>query len=106
MEYLKDLIERLGKALRITSPSEAPAASASTNHLGPVQGPAAGSAMNLQPLADRLILEVLEEEEATASGIVLPDTAKEKPQRGRVLAVGPGAATSSRRAHRTGRRRG
>ena len=48
--------------------------------------------MNLQPLADRLILEVLEEEEATASGIVLPDTAREKPQRGRVLAVGPGAA--------------
>jgi len=47
--------------------------------------------MNLQPLADRLILEVLEEDEATVSGIVLPDTAKEKPQRGRVLAVGPGA---------------
>src|SRR3970282_1916799 len=47
--------------------------------------------MNLQPLGDRLIVEVLEEEEMTASGIVLPDTAKEKPQRGRVLAVGPGA---------------
>ena len=47
--------------------------------------------MNLQPLADRLILEVIEEEEATGSGIVLPDTAREKPQRGRVLAVGPGA---------------
>jgi chaperonin GroES len=46
--------------------------------------------MDLQPLGDRLIVEVLEEEEATASGIVLPDTAKEKPQRGRVLAVGPG----------------
>jgi chaperonin GroES len=46
--------------------------------------------MNLQPLGDRLIVEVLEEEEMTASGIVLPDTAKEKPQRGRVLAVGPG----------------
>jgi len=46
--------------------------------------------MNLQPLGDRLIVEVLEEEETTASGIVLPDTAKEKPQRGRVLAVGPG----------------
>jgi chaperonin GroES len=46
--------------------------------------------MNLQPLGDRLIVEVLEEEESTASGIVLPDTAKEKPQRGRVLAVGPG----------------
>jgi len=46
--------------------------------------------MDLQPLGDRLIVEVLEEEEQTASGIVLPDTAKEKPQRGRVLAVGPG----------------
>jgi chaperonin GroES len=47
-------------------------------------------ALNLQPLGDRLIVEVLEEEETTSSGIVLPDTAKEKPQRGRVLAVGPG----------------
>src|ERR671917_658810 len=46
--------------------------------------------MNLQPLGDRLIVEVIEEEETTVSGIVLPDTAKEKPQRGRVLAVGPG----------------
>jgi chaperonin GroES len=46
--------------------------------------------MDLQPLGDRLIVEVLEEEEQTTSGIVLPDTAKEKPQRGRVLAVGPG----------------
>ena len=47
--------------------------------------------MNLQPLSDRLIVEVLDEEELTVSGIVLPDTAREKPQRGRVLAVGPGA---------------
>jgi chaperonin GroES len=46
--------------------------------------------MDLQPLGDRLIVEVLEEEEITVSGIVLPDTAKEKPQRGKVLAVGPG----------------
>jgi chaperonin GroES len=47
--------------------------------------------MNLQPLGDRLIVEVLDEEETTVGGIVLPDTAKEKPQRGRVLAVGPGS---------------
>jgi chaperonin GroES len=47
--------------------------------------------MDLQPLGDRLIVEVLDEEETTISGIVLPDTAKEKPQRGKVLAVGPGA---------------
>ena len=47
--------------------------------------------MNLEPLGDRLIVEVLEEEATTASGIVLPDTAQEKPQRGKVLAVGPGS---------------
>ena len=47
--------------------------------------------MDVQPLGDRLIVEALEEEETTVSGIVLPDTAKEKPQRGKVLAVGPGA---------------
>jgi chaperonin GroES len=47
--------------------------------------------MDLQPLGDRIIVEVLDEEETTVSGIVLPDTAKEKPQRGRILAVGPGA---------------
>jgi len=47
--------------------------------------------MDLQPLGDRLIVELLDEEETTVGGIVLPDTAKEKPQRGRVLAVGPGS---------------
>ena len=46
--------------------------------------------MNLQPLGDRLIVEVLDEESTTASGIVLPDTAQEKPQRRKVLSVGPG----------------
>ena len=46
--------------------------------------------MHLKPLGDRLIVEVLDDEELTVSGIVLPDTAKEKPQRGKVLAVGPG----------------
>ena len=51
--------------------------------------------MDLQPLGDRLIVEVLEEEETTTSGIVLPDTAKEKPQRGKVLAVGPGGRNDS-----------
>src|SRR3989475_8908078 len=51
--------------------------------------------MNLQPLGDRLIVEVLDEEELTVSGIVLPDTAREKPQRGRVLAVGPGSRAES-----------
>jgi chaperonin GroES len=46
--------------------------------------------MKLKPLGDRLIVQALEEEETTASGIVLPDTAKEKPQKGKVLAVGEG----------------
>jgi chaperonin GroES len=47
--------------------------------------------MKLKPLGDRLIVRAIEEEETTASGIVLPDTAKEKPQRGEVIAVGDGA---------------
>lgn len=46
--------------------------------------------MNLQPLADRVVVKALKQEEKTKSGIVLPDTAKEKPQEGEVLAVGPG----------------
>lgn len=44
----------------------------------------------LKPLADRVVIKVLEEEEKTPGGIVLPDTAKEKPQVGEVIAVGPG----------------
>ena len=47
--------------------------------------------MNLKPLGDRLIVEPLEEEQTTIGGIVLPDTALEKPQRGNVVATGPGA---------------
>ena len=47
-------------------------------------------ALKLQPLADRVIVRPIEKEEITRGGIVLPDTAKEKPQEGEVLAVGPG----------------
>ncbi|MFM8520262.1 MAG: co-chaperone GroES [Solirubrobacterales bacterium] len=47
--------------------------------------------MKLKPLGDRLIVRPVEEEETTASGIVLPETAKEKPQKGSVVAVGDGA---------------
>ncbi|MBL7124789.1 MAG: co-chaperone GroES [Dehalococcoidales bacterium] len=47
-------------------------------------------AVKLQPLADRVIVRPIEKEEVTKGGIVLPDTAKEKPQEGKVLAVGPG----------------
>jgi chaperonin GroES len=47
--------------------------------------------MNLKPLGDRLIVEPIEQEEITASGIMLPETAKEKPMQAKVLAIGPGA---------------
>ena len=46
--------------------------------------------MNLQPLDDRIVVRTAEAEETTVSGLVIPDTAKEKPQQGEVLAVGPG----------------
>jgi chaperonin GroES len=47
--------------------------------------------LNLKPLGDRLIVKPLEQEEVTSGGIVLPETAKEKPQKGEVVAAGPGA---------------
>jgi len=50
---------------------------------------------DIKPLADRVLVEPLEKEEVTASGIVLPETAKEKPQEGLVLAVGPGRLLDS-----------
>ena len=53
--------------------------------------------MNLQPLEDRIVVRPSESEATTASGLVIPDTAKEKPQQGDVLAVGPG-----RRSDNTG----
>jgi chaperonin GroES len=53
--------------------------------------------MNLQPLEDRIVVRTAEAEEKTSSGLVIPDTAKEKPQQGEVLAVGPG-----RRSEQTG----
>ena len=46
--------------------------------------------MKLKPLGDRLIVKAIDEEETTASGLVLPDTAKEKPQKGKVIAAGDG----------------
>jgi chaperonin GroES len=48
-------------------------------------------ALKLKPLGDRLVVKPLEGEDVTPSGLVLPETAKEKPQKGEVLAVGPGA---------------
>ena len=46
--------------------------------------------VNIKPLEDRIVVKPLEAEETTASGLVIPDTAKEKPQEGEVLAIGPG----------------
>ena len=51
--------------------------------------------LKLKPLGDRLLVKPLEEQEVTPSGIVLPETAKEKPQKGEVLAVGPGERDDS-----------
>ena len=48
-------------------------------------------AINLKPLGDRVVVEPVEQEEMTASGLVLPETAKEKPQKGVIMAAGPGA---------------
>ena len=46
--------------------------------------------VNIKPLADRVLIQPMQAEEKTASGIIIPDTAKEKPQKGTVIAVGPG----------------
>jgi chaperonin GroES len=51
--------------------------------------------LNLKPLDDRIVVQQSKAEETTAGGIVLPDTAREKPQRGKVLAVGPGRLLDS-----------
>ena len=51
--------------------------------------------MNLKPLGDKVIIEILDAEEKTKGGIVLPDTAKEKPQQGKVIAVGSGKTLSN-----------
>jgi chaperonin GroES len=47
--------------------------------------------MNIKPLGDRIVIEAIEQDEKTAGGIIIPDSAKEKPKQGKVLAVGPGA---------------
>lgn len=51
--------------------------------------------MNLKPLDDRIVVQPNEAEQTTASGLVIPDTAKEKPQQGKVLAIGPGKRTEN-----------
>ena len=56
---------------------------------------AAAASLTLKPLDDRVVVEQIEAEEKTAGGILLPDTAKQKPQRGRVIAAGPGKLSDS-----------
>jgi chaperonin GroES len=51
--------------------------------------------MNLKPLADRIVIKSLDAEEKTSGGIIIPDNAKEKPQKGEIIAVGPGKISDS-----------
>jgi len=51
--------------------------------------------MNIKPLSDRVVVKALEEEEQKAGSIIIPDTAKEKPQQGEIVAVGPGKVTEN-----------
>jgi len=60
-----------------------------------VRGKKAAKSQTIKPLADRIVVERLEAEERTAGGIVLPDTAKEKPKQGKVIAVGEGKVLDS-----------
>jgi len=62
--------------------------------------------MQIKPLDDRIVVKPLEAEERTAGGIVLPDTAKEKPQRGKVIAVGPGRVLESGERAKPGVKKG
>ena len=57
--------------------------------------------VNIKPLEDRIVVKPLEAEQTTASGLVIPDTAKEKPQEGEVVATGPDASTTTATAFRS-----
>jgi chaperonin GroES len=61
----------------------------------PVKGEVRYVSVSIKPLEDRIVVHTLEAEQTTASGLVIPDTAKEKPQEGEVLAVGPGRVDDS-----------
>ena len=62
--------------------------------------------MNVRPLHDRLIIQRLDEGEQKVGGIIIPDTAKEKPQQGKVIAAGTGKSRTTARANRPTSRRG
>ena len=55
------------------------------------------SKINIKPLADRVLVEPSEAETKTSSGIIIPDSAKEKPQKGKIVAVGPGTRSNQQR---------
>ena len=55
--------------------------------------------MNIRPLHDRVVIERIEQDERTAGGIIIPDTAKEKPMEGKIVAVGPGARSDDGKLH-------
>ena len=57
--------------------------------------------VNIKPLEDRIVVKALDAEQTTASGLVIPDTAKEKPQEGEVIAVGPGARDENGKVNRS-----
>jgi chaperonin GroES len=59
-------------------------------HVDKEEGMATATKVNIKPLEDRVVVQASEAEQTTASGLVIPDTAKEKPQQGTVIAVGPG----------------
>jgi chaperonin GroES len=63
---------------------------------------AGAAGLNLRPLDDRVVVEALEAEEKTSGGILLPDTAKQKPQQGKVIAVGPGKLSDQGERTRVG----
>ena len=62
--------------------------------------------MNVRPLADRILIRRIEEQETVRGGIIIPDTAKEKPQEGEVVAVGPGARDDTGKIHALDVRKG
>src|SRR5213593_940681 len=63
------------------------------SHTAPPGGAPRRKSMNVRPLADRILVRRIEEKETVKGGIIIPDTAKEKPQEGEVVAVGPGRKT-------------
>jgi len=75
--------------------AQAPASSPKTMPASPLESTGTSAMAKIRPLEDRVVIQQIEAEEKTSGGIVLPDTAKEKPQRGKVISVGPGRLLDS-----------